>query len=611
MTAEIESKTVYDVIVIDSGYFESSKDNIIVDGVNLSGNGCATDIEDKIGHGTEIVNIISRNSNKKQLKVFVIKTCDSYDGFGCDVLLEAVNYIIAHNIKSRVVNISMGLVTVDNYNYMLSLFDVLKAKNMVVISAFDNLGAISYPAALPNVIGIDCMSCGEGNGKIFFVENGIVNVICMDTYYRTVDHMKKEILVKGASFATAYISSLVISCLTQNDCSDNYKRALDFLRSVSNQVVCFKDGRTSRSVKEDYASFLEGVQKAIVFPFNKEVMSIAKFEKMLPFEIVGYYDFDLSFNKNCRISDLYPHIENDRILHGYSDIDWTSDFDLLICGHCKEYSDMAKVDILDETIKKCLTHGKKMYAFDDISGYLGNYPHETIFYPYSEDCCKGNNYFGKLRVLSTPVLGVFGTSSKQGKYTLQLGIKSLMEEEEYRIGGIATEPSGYLFGYDYVHAMGYGGTIKTTTIESVRLLNEALWNAEKDGCDLLMVGSQAGTVPYDIININNLLFNQYDFLVATHPDAVILCVNLFDTEEYIVHTINFIESIGYSKVIAVVVFPVLNKNNFSKDQNLSSSSETEEFIKMLKADLKLPVIINDCCNYGLLVSIIKEYFGSD
>lgn len=71
------------------------------------------------------------------------------------------------------------------------------------------------------------------------------------------------------------------------------------------------------------------------------------------------------------------------------------------------------------------------------------------------------------------------------------------------------------------------------------------------------------------------------------------------------------QTIGYSKVIAVVVFPVLNKNNFSKDQNLSSSSETEEFIKMLKADLKLPVIINDCCNYGLLVSIIKEYFGSD
>lgn len=599
----------YDVIVIDSGYSPSNNE-LIVEGINLSGNGCRTNIEDNIGHGTEIVNIIAKNSNKKDLKVFMIKTCDSYDGFNFDVFLDALTYIINNNMKCKVINISLGIVTSNDYNYMLSLFDILKARNIVVISAFDNSGAISYPAALPNVIGVDCLTDTSGEGQVIFVENSIVNVICTSTYYRTVDHNKNDILVKGASFAAAYISSIVINYLMLTDYSDNNKQIIDFLKSISKKILHFENKLINYSIKEEYLSFLKGVRKAIAFPFNKEIMSIAKFENMLPFEIVDYFDFDLSFNKNFRISDLYPHIKNNKILHGYSDINWMSDFDLVICGHCKEYANIINADILGEIIRKCKCFGKKIYAFDDISDYFNEDCRRNAFYPYSIDVRNNANYFGKMRVAFTPVLGIFGTSSRQGKFTLQLGIKSLMEQKGYQIGGISTEPSGYLFGYDYVHAMGYGGLIKTKTNDSVRLLNEILWIAEKNNYDLIMVGSQAGTVPYDIINMNNLLFNQYDFLVATHPDAVILCVNLFDTKDYIVRTINFIESIGYSKVIAIVVFPVVDKSVFSQVLDFSFSYEAESFMKMLSTDLGMPVFINNYENYRKVTSIVEEYFDN-
>ena len=52
------------------------------------------------------------------------------------------------------------------------------------------------------------------------------------------------------------------------------------------------------------------------------------------------------------------------------------------------------------------------------------------------------------------------------------------------------------------------------------------------------------------------MFQQYAFLVATQPDAVILCINYFDELEYIRRTVQFIESSSPSKVIAFVVFPV-------------------------------------------------------
>jgi uncharacterized NAD-dependent epimerase/dehydratase family protein len=74
--------------------------------------------------------------------------------------------------------------------------------------------------------------------------------------------------------------------------------------------------------------------------------------------------------------------------------------------------------------------------------------------------------------------------------------------------------------------------------------------------DIIIAGSQSGTVPYDTGNMAQYMLHQYEFLLGTQPDAVVLCINPFDEAEYISRTIKFVESAVDCTVIALVVFPM-------------------------------------------------------
>lgn len=67
----------------------------------------------------------------------------------------------------------------------------------------------------------------------------------------------------------------------------------------------------------------------------------------------------------------------------------------------------------------------------------------TIF-PHAGKNMMPKNRFGKLRKSSKPVVGIFGTSSSQGEFTLQVKLYHELSLQNYYVGFIATEPSGYL-----------------------------------------------------------------------------------------------------------------------------------------------------------------------
>lgn len=101
--------------------------------------------------------------------------------------------------------------------------------------------------------------------------------------------------------------------------------------------------------------------------------------------------------------------------------------------------------------------------------------------------------------------------------------------------------------------------------------------------DIIITGCQSGTVPYNINQLSNINFSTYEFYIGTSPDAVILCVNAFDSIEYIKRTIKFLEGLGNAKVIALVIFPVVKKNgdfNFKKDTVLTSKD-----LEQIRVDL--------------------------
>ena len=107
---------------------------------------------------------------------------------------------------------------------------------------------------------------------------------------------------------------------------------------------------------------------------------------------------------------------------------------------------------------------------------------------------------------------------------------------------------------DYIFPMGYNGTVHLTGGESIQYLNSCLNNLEDR--DIILVGSQSGTLNYDVCNLSQYCLLQHAFLLGTQPDASILCINPFDDIEYIERTIKYLESAIESRVLALVLFPM-------------------------------------------------------
>ena len=77
----------------------------------------------------------------------------------------------------------------------------------------------------------------------------------------------------------------------------------------------------------------------------------------------------------------------------------------------------------------------------------------------------------------------------------------------------------------------------------------ALW-------DIIIVGSQSGTLPLMTDNLGQVPLYTLEFLTGISPDAVILCVNPFVSINYISRAIKVIEGLtGNTKVIVLCLFP--------------------------------------------------------
>ena len=309
------------------------------------------------------------------------------------------------------------------------------------------------------------------------------------------------------------------------------------------------------------------------------------------------------------------NVKNDAIVTSYTEIDWNGEFELLICGHCQESNALAGHDTLLELIRLCIKYDKKMYAFDSLWKYMNHIPEEKqhlFYFPYVNEKMVKQNRFGKLRSSSKPIIGIYGTSSSQGKYTLQMYLREKFIEDGYKLGQISTEPSGYLFGIDYVYPMGYNASVYINTYDAVALLNEVVWEIERKNVDIIITGSQSGTIPYNVNHMSNINFSVHDFLIGTAPDAVILCINIYDDIGYIQRTINYIESLVRAKVLGLVLFPMdYDKSLLSSRNRTIVATDREMNIKKTEISFatNLPVYTNNKESIQDIYDNIINYFS--
>ena len=592
------------IVIVDSGI---KKSHIIFNQSNIYSyvyhDGILEQVfcdNDEYGHGTAVAGIICKNTH--DVDIIMISVPGIEYGIEESVLISILR-IINNMDGVGVVNLSLGINVCENYDELYNICSEITNNGICIISAFDNSGSISYPAAFDNVIGVITGSQCTRISDFEFFEDTVLNIAAKGNMQRVAWIDSQYMLISGNSFACAHVASQTIKFIQAG--AKNTEEVLREFNKISNNHYSIS------SLKKQHRKLFK-ITKASIFPFNKEMHSLLRYAHLLSFEIVSVYDTKYSTTIGASTRHLLHDNRIDKhIIKNIDNIEW-NEFDTLIIGHTDELSSLIdNKRIVNELIDRALQENKQIYCFDDISKseYKSN---SQIFYPKIDNTDLPPNRMGMLYRISKPVLGIFGTSSRQGKFTLQLKLREIMLQQGYKVGQIGTEPSSLLYGMDYCFPMGYNSSVYIKEFDVIRYINSIINDLCLKDNDIILIGSHSGTIPYDTGNIMQYNISQYELLIGTNPDCVILCINPFDDMEYVERTVHFIESSANCKVISLVVFPMDIEDNWTAIYGSRKLLKNEKYTSIktvLQNKLGIPVLKLGCeDDMNTIVEIITDFF---
>lgn len=465
-------------------------------------------------------------------------------------LLDALKFI-SENIECKYINISAGIESCD-LEYREKLYEycnIITKKGGIIVAGGSNMGRITYPAAFDNVLSVDGSIFCQNIKDYEVVFSDIVNLRGF-TGFQFIRFNKEIHKVAGTSFL---VPRIIIELWKRNIVAQPIYTILERLKLGARKVYYKSDSNKNETNQ------LFAIKNAIVFPYNKEIINLIDNNDLLDFYIYNIYDYKAFGNVGKTI--------NNRKILNFKNIDWNDNkFDALVLGHIQGLAIACGEDLLKYFIEKCIQYSKNIVTFDNLSS---KNKHQLIKAGVKFYQASFNNYyleeyklrFGKLRYLSVPVVGIFGTSPKQGKFTLQMKLYRIFREYGYKVELFGTEPISSLIAHGESYPCGYGTNIEDNSYKQIQIINEKFFELENRGSELIIFSTQSQTVPAGFGNLGMYPIYQQNLLLASLPDAVILCVNYEDDKEYIRRTINFIEGISATKVIAISIFVFKRENN--------------------------------------------------
>ena len=403
---------------------------------------------------------------------------------------------------------------------------------------------------------------------------------------------------EGTSYAAANITKIIL-----NGQCRSFGKAIDFLSSCTDKRIEIR-GETTLS-KKNFS-----ISKAVVFPHSKETDCLINNLDKHSFEIVGIYDLKHSGKIGRNVSRIEG---KDLIINDFKSLNWNKEFDTIIVGHLSEYSKRLHYDLHTAILEKCDKYKKNIFCFDDLTLYEPINSDIKCYYPKAVKSFK-NVTLNRMHYINSPILGIFGTSSRQGKFSLQLSLRKKLMDKGYKVGQLGSEPTSLLFGIDEVYPYGYENSIKLNRGENILYINQLMHMIDSNSPDIILVGSQSNTISYYSYDYHQIPVMQNEFLTATNPDYVVLCVNPFDEKEYIENTIKYIEGLCNCNVIALALFPFDFENEWAKAVSKRKKLTCEEIssiIKKLAVDFKVKTFVvgNKESEEELVNYIIDKFAG--
>jgi len=293
-----------------------------------------------------------------------------------------------------------------------------------------------------------------------------------------------------------------------------------------------------------------------------------------------------------------------------------TEIDTFIIGHVDALTESTKIDYKQRIVDECLKNNINVVAFDyEYVNKLSKEDKSKIYVPAVRKSRTSTNKFGKLYEVFSPVLAVVGTSSQQGKFSLQLRLRELFLKNGYKIGQLSSEPQGELFGMNYSYPYGYNGTIDLYGHRCVEYVNSIIHQLDVEEYDIILAGAQSGLATLSFDNLSTYNLYSCDFMLGVNPDAVILCVNFHDSLDMISRSVKFAESLNACKVVAIGIFPLGYEDEWSAMRNtkhMISEKDLEKFREDIFMSIGTPsFILGDECEEEKLYQKCIEFFTAE
>jgi len=535
-------------------------------GINLENDD--TDIsalEDTIGHGTACIDLITRDLNPTFVELYVYKIFINDISTDIKMLERSLNNAIEDNID--ILNCSIGTIDPSAQYQLINAIEKAVRKGIIIVAAWNDEDYTTWPANFPGVLSVKSGS-QTSQSEWGWEENKRGHVLFRGKKQRVQWKDNKTMFIGGSSFATALCTKTIVDRLISNGISKNYSSIESFLINEAafrhhvdlkpSPFICWND-------------FSYKIKKVGLYPFNKENHAFVRFRKDLHYQIGWIADLKRSKNAGHYASEILQNC-NDPIFIQKGLPDDPGDIDTMIVGYLDKASELQKNDLLDETLHYALSRNINVFSFlppNNEQEWISKYSLKSLRLDYPritlEDAVNIIEKVPENKAFDTPILGIFGTSSNQGKFTLQLDIRYELKKKGFRIGQIGTEHHSGCFGIDFTFPSGYGAnySLHIPFEFHIPVLRRILSEMEKEQYDLIIVGAQSGLMnpnPY----YYGCIFSEL-FFTATVPDRTVLLFNRDDPPELITRTEQYIFSKTGQPVFRKICFEDLTNEKCYSD----------------------------------------------
>ena len=517
------------------------------------------DHADCAGHGTACAGIIRKKAPDAAL--YSVRIFDESLIADGRALIAAVQWCIDNEMD--VVNLSLGTTDVTFKKSLQKVCRKAVDAGVILVAAESNDGRESYPAVFPEVIGVTGGAIYEPDG-FYYRKDQRIECVARGDEQRVCWLNGKYIMTGGNSFAAPHITGIIAHLLEQHPICSVQDIRLLLQKKVLNEISQdqnrsqFDPQISRKDFQENYAY----IKKAVLYPYNKEMHSMVRYRDLLAFEIIGVAD---PIGKGMVGKDagkvIGEPVANLRISPNIRRA--LADADTLILGYVDQLARIRKRDLLRQYVQLALYEGCHVFSFQALDSTVYGDLYELadkkglrLAYPQvlGEEITQAIRHFNALPPVDVPVLSVMGTSSQQGKFTLQLALRRRLIQKGYKVGQIGTEHHARLFGMDAAFPMGYASPLKLPFQHYIPYLDYKMREiCQRIQPDIILTGSQSGTIPYHVQEHSTHCLSSLAFLLGVKPDACILVVNSIDAEEYIRDTIDGIRAVCKAPTILLAM----------------------------------------------------------